>query len=217
MSEFCKDRDLLAVEPVVFLGGGFPCQELVAGTNGAVSGTTFTSAGTDFQAAGITNGMVLCVYTTIPAEGSALEVVSVDSATALTVSVLRADPDSDPVGPPAGSDLSFRLRTFRPQIRGVSDTLAEKMRLISEVSGIAQADFANSAQLARTCACGALASIFVARAENAAPSDANWTKAEHYRGEFLKLQLQLRLVVDRDGNGRAEQTRTLGNVTLRRV
>ena len=217
MSEFCKDRDLLAIEPIVFLGGGFPCQELIAGTDGAIAGTTFTSADSDFQSAGIAPGMVLCTHTTTPAEGSAFEVISVDSATALTVSVLRADPSASNIAPPAASDLSFRIRTFAPQIHGVSSTLAEKMRLISEVSGIAQADFANSAQLARTCAYGALSSIFVARAENASTSDANWIKAEHYRAEFLRLQLQLRLVIDSDGDGQAERTRTLGNVALRRI
>ncbi|MHC4981545.1 MAG: hypothetical protein ACYTF6_00040 [Planctomycetota bacterium] len=217
MSEFCKDRDLQAVEPAIFLTSGFPCQELITGTDGVFSGTTFTSASSDFQAAGIVGGMVLCTYSTTPAEGSAFEIVSVDSATTLTVSVLRADPTADPVAPPAGSDLSFFIRTFAPQISGVSATLAEKMRLISEVSGIAQADFADSAQLARTCAYGTLASVFVARAENATPSDANWIKAEHYRNEFLRHQLQLRLVVDSDGDGQAEASRTLGNVTLRRV
>jgi len=217
MSELCKDRDLLAVEPVIFLGGGFPCQQLVAGTDGVISGTSFTSAGSDFQSAGVTSGMVLCTYTTIPAEGSALEIISVDSATSLTVSVLRADPASNPVAPPAGTSLSFRIRTFAPQIRGVSDTFAEKMRQIPEVAGIAPSDFADSAQLGRAIAHGALSSIFVARAENAPASDANWIKAEYYRNVFVALQLQLRLAIDSDGDGRAEETRTLGNVALRRV
>jgi len=217
MSEFCKDRDLLAIEPIVFLAGGFPCQEFITGTDGALSGTTFTSPGSDFNAAGIAGGMVLCIHSTIPAEGRAFEVVSVNSATTLSVSVLRADPDSDPIAPPAGSNLSFRIRTFMPQIRGVSDTLKEKVRLISEVSGIGEANFADSAQLSRTCAYGAMASIFVARAENATPSDANWIKAEYYRQEFTKLQLQLRVVVQSATEDQPEVTRTLGNVTLRRV
>ncbi len=217
MTEFCKDRDLLSIEPVVFLGGGFGCQELIAGTDGALGDTTFTSAGSDFPAAGITAGMVLCIHGATAAEGNAYEIVSVDSETALTVSVLRADTSDQAVAPPTGSDLSFRIRTFSPQIRRVSDTLAEKLRLISEVAGISSADFADSAQLAATCAYGTLASIFVARAENAVASDANWIKAEHYRNEYLRLQLQLRLAVDNDGDGEAEQTRTLGNVTLRRL
>jgi hypothetical protein len=88
---------------------------------------------------------------------------------------------------------------------------------MAEVAGIRSADFADSTQLRVAAAYGALGSIFVARAENAQPGDANWIKAEYYRQEFRRLQLQLRLVVDANGDGKAEQTRTLGNVALRRV
>ena len=217
MSSFCQDRDLLSIEPGAFVGGGFPSQRLVAGSDGVLSGTTFTSAGSDFVSAGVAPAMVVCVYTTTPSEGSAYEIISVDSATTLTVSVLRADTSADAVSPPSGSGLSFCIETFAVQIEAVSNTLAEKLRQITEVAGIDSADFADSTQLRLATAVGVLSTIFVTRAQNATDSDANWVKAEHYRDEFRTRQLQLRLTVDADGNGRAEQTRTLGNMTLRRV
>ena len=161
--------------------------------------------------------MVLCTYTTTAAEGSAYEVVSVDSPTTLTVSVLRADTGGAAVPPPAQSGVSFHVRTYSAQIHTVSAAMGEKLRQMAEVSGVAAADFAESAQLRLTAAYGTLAEVFVARADNAQPSDANWTKAQHYRQLHRNLQLQLRLVADTDGDGQAEQTRTLGNVTLRRT
>ena len=217
MSTFCQDRDLLSAEPRVFLDGGFRSQQLVSGADGALAGTTFTSASSNFQAAGVQAGMVLTTYTASAAEGNALEVISVDSATSLTVSVLRADSDDAAIPPSPGTNLNFRLRTYLPQILGTSATLSEKLRQTPEVSGIASADFADSAQLRRATCYGTLSSIYVARAENASPSDANWVKAEHYRNRFRAAQSQLRLTVDADGDGTAEQTRALGNVTLRRV
>ena len=217
MDLFCSDRDLLAIEPLVFLLGGGPAQELSAGDDGAISGTTFSSAASHFESAGVQPGMVLAASPGAAAAGGAYEIVTVDSPTALRVSVLRADPQADRIAPPAGSELVFSIRTYRPQIRNVSDTMAEKLRQIVEVSGVASADFADSAQLAAACAHGVLAAVFVARAESASPADANWVKAEHYRREFLRLQLQLRLAVDSDADGVAERTRTLGNVSLRRV
>jgi len=216
MSNFCQDRDLLSIEPVIFIGGGFPSQQLISGNDGVMAGTTFTSAGSDFATAGIATGMVLCTHTGAPAEGNAYEVVSVDSQTSLTVSVLRAEANAAATPPTPGTSLAFFVRTFQPQIHGVSETLAEKLRQISESGGIAQADFADSEQLRFTTAYGVLASVFVARAENATSADANWIKAEYYRREFTRLQTQLRLAVDIDGDGTAEATRTLGNVTLRR-
>lgn len=217
MNSFCDDRNLLGIEPIIFLGGGIPAQKPASGSDGAISGTTFTSITSDFAAAGVSGGMVLCVYASAPSEGSAYEIVSVDSATTLTVSHLRADTDDDPIPPPQGTGLSFYVCTFGPQIRGVSDTLAEKLRQMAEVAGIDKADFADSAQLRLSTAYGALAAIFVARAENPGGADANWIKSEHYRREFRKLQLQLRLVTDADGDGSAERTRTLGNIALRRA
>ena len=217
MSMFCQDRDLLSGEPVIFIGGGFVGQELTSGSDGAISGTTFTSATSNFTSAGVAEGMVLCTYADSPAEGSAVEVVSVDSATQLTVSVLRADTAGDAVPPPAGAGLNFYVRTFAPQIAGISATLAEKLRQAVEVAGVSSADFADSQQLRATTATGCLSAIFVARADNAADQDANWTKAEHYRRQFARQQLQLRLAVDADGDGEAEQTRTLGNISLRRL
>ncbi len=216
MSNYCQDRDLLTIEPIVFLGGGFPNQKLITGSNGQISGTTFTCTG-DLAAAGVEAGMVLCTYSTIPAEGNAYEIVSVDSATTLTVSVLRADPASAAVAPPAQSSISFYVSTYAAQIRTVSTTLGEKLRQITEVTGVAAADFADSSQLEVVAAYGTLAVIFVSRAENAQPFDANWIKAQHYQQLHHHLQLQLRLVVDTDGDGQAEQTRSLGNMTLRRT
>ena len=92
-----------------------------------------------------------------------------------------------------------------------------KLKELSEATGIAGADFADSEQLRITTAYGVLAGIFLAQADNARPHDANWIKAEFYRTEFRRAQNQLRLVVDSDGDGIAEQTRTLGNVFLKRI
>ncbi len=219
MNTFCTDRDLLGIEPVVFLSGGFPAQDIIAGADGVISATTFTSAGSDFSAAGVAAGNVLSVYPpgAAPSEGSAYEIVSVDSATSMTVSVLRAEADSEPVAPPAGQDLHFYVRTFAPQIRAISRALGEKLRQMAELSGIDAADFADSSQLQTAAANGVLSAVFIARAQTAGAGDTNWIKSQHYRKEFGRCQLQLRLSADADGDGRADKTRTLGHITLKRT
>ncbi|MFB3894140.1 MAG: hypothetical protein ACE15C_19220 [Phycisphaerae bacterium] len=217
MSEFCQDRDLMAVEPVIFTSGGQPGQQLASGANGAVAGTAFTAAGADFVSAGVQAGMVLCVWTTTPDEGAAYEITAVVAATQLTVSVLRADRAGAAVAPPAGTGLGYRVVTFAAQIRGASATLAEKLRQLAEVAGVSSADFADSAQLRTAAALAALAGVFLARASGGLHDDANWTKAEKYARLALDVRAQLRLAVDADGDGRAESTRTLADITLRRA
>ncbi len=215
MNQFCQDRDLLSIEPDVFVTAGFPGQELIRGTDGTISGTTFTSAAGNFVTAGIAIGMVLSI-TPSTGQAKSFEIISVDSATSMTVSILRADTDDQPTPCPPGSSLSYFIRTFGPQIGAVSATLAEKLRQLSEVAAISTADFADSAQLRYTTAHGTLASIFLARADNAAPFDANWIKAQYYRDQFNRLQLQLRLVTDSDASGAAESARSFGNIRLLR-
>ena len=216
MNAYCHDRDLLSIEPVLFLGGGFASQELAAGKAAELAGTIFTAAGADFQAARIETGMILTAHTGIPAEGRVWEIISVDSPATLTVSVLRANATADLVAPAPAGGLSYRIRTYAPQIAAVSAAMGEKLRQMAESQAVATADFADSTQLRLAAAYGVLADVFVARAADGEADDANWIKAEHYRRLHRGLQLQLRLVADVDGDGAAERTRALGNVTLRR-
>ncbi len=217
MDPFCNDRDLLAIEPMVFLSDADVGQLLVTGSDGAISQATLTSASSDFVAAGIAAGMVVVIYAATPANGAAYEVVSVDTATTLTLSVLRNDLSGSAVAPPAGTGLTFSVRSFAALTTDLSATLAEKLRLATESAGIASIDFADSAQLSRTMAYGVLASLFVARAEQANATDVNWAKATYYREQYEAMQLTLRLAADVDGDGAAEETRTLGNIQLRRL
>ena len=217
MSPFCTDRDILAIEPSVFLAGDAVTQHRAAGADGQLAGTTFTSLSADFLAAGIEPGMVLCTTTTIPEEGLAWEIVSADAATALTVSVLRPGADDPAIPGPDADGLTYHIRTCAAQIAAVSAGLGETLRQLAEVAGISEADFADSAQLVRVTALGVLAGVFRARCEAARPNDANWIKADHYEAEFRRARNELRLAVDADGDGFAEQTRTLGNIRLRRA
>lgn len=216
MNNECTDRDLLAVEPILYVGGGLPAQVLAAGADGEIADGVFTREAADFVAAGVEEGMALCVWATTASEGAAYEVVGVRSPTQLAVSLLRADRDVPPLSPPDQSGLSFRVQTFVPQIRGVAAALAEKLRQLAEAAGVEFAGFVDSSQLRQVIVYGALAGIFAARAASPA-AEVNWIKAEHYRRMFREAQAQLRLAVDADGDGMAEQTRSLGHVTLRRA
>ncbi len=217
MTNECKDRDLLAVEPSVFTGGGFESQQLAAGEDGVIVGTAFSSPSASFVTAKIEPGMVLCAYSTVPAEARACEIVSVNSPTSLTVSALRCDRDGAAIPPPGGSNLSYYINSFGPQIAAAQATLYEKLRRISEAEGIIGAEYADSAQLRLTVAFAALAHVFVARASNATANDANWIKSVFYRRQHLSALSAIRLAKDCNGDGVAEQTRTVGNVSLRRV
>jgi hypothetical protein len=135
----------------------------------------------------------------------------------LSISILRPDTDTPAVPPQAQSGLHFHIRTYAAQIRTVSAALSEKLQQVAETPGVDADGMANSTQLRLAAAYGALADIFVARADNAELSDANWIKARHYRQLSRDLLLQFRLPADANGDGHAEQTVSLSNVRLRRI
>jgi hypothetical protein len=216
MANECKDRDLLAIEPRIFTEGGFESQRLYVGDDGAISSTTFTSAQADFESTNILPGMVLCTYSTVPAEGRCYEIISVDSSTTMTVSNLRESESDPPIAPSTLTSQRYFIDTFAPQIAMVEASLNEKLRRYGEANGISPEEFADSSQLRKAVAFGVLSAVFTARASGAPDNDANWSKAEFYRQRHISAVGVLRMARDIDGDGYAEQTRTLSNVALRR-
>jgi hypothetical protein len=217
MNPTTQDRDLLCIEPTIFLGGGFASRTRIAGNDGQLSSTAFTAPTADFIQAGLAAGMVLCTWADAPEEPSSLEIVSVDTATSLTVSVLRESPDGEPIAPPAGASLGFFVRSYRPEIVRASQELAALLSRDGEARRQDVPAFLDAADLRETVAAGALAKIYAARTEGAAEGDAEWIKARHYRRVWEAARSRLRVAVDTDGDGLADETRTLSHVTLRRI
>src|SRR5688572_6984732 len=119
MTTFCTDTALLAWEPNLPRDAAFASQTLLAGT-GDLAGTTFTmdSAGS-FTAAHVEANQVIVLT---GGTSGCYPIVSVNSATQLTISVLwdglmpiSGDPTPSPIG--TTIDLAFVIRTFAPQRR----------------------------------------------------------------------------------------------------
>jgi hypothetical protein len=214
MTSFCSDRDLLALEPTVFLRGT-ASQQFASGTDGTFASGVFSSATANLVAAGIAPGMILTTSETIPAEGVCYEILSVDSASTLTASILRTR-EEDPAIPPAdATNLAWRIRTFAAHFADTSAALGEELRQRGEIDFDA-ADFVPSDQLRRLCAYGTLAAVFLGRCQRASGDDIHWIKAEHYRDEFRRQRNTLTLLADTNSDSEADASRSFGNVQLRR-
>ena len=101
MNNATTDRDLLILEPLLYVDPFLSVQTLCGGSDGHLAATAFSSSACDFQAAGVQAGMVLCAWAG-GREPIAYEVLAIASAHALTVSMLREQPDGpDLIRPPA--------------------------------------------------------------------------------------------------------------------
>ena len=215
MVNFSNDADILKYEPVLFGELHLPWQVLAAGTGGTLSGTTFTASGADFASASVTAGQVIYLQSADGSLEGAYEIVSVDSATQLSISVIRADSDDDSVAPPAATDISYRISTFRPQASEVSFQLTEYfgIRPGNPASDIDIEDVLDTDVLKRASVFAVMSSVYATWASKA--EDENfWKKSLHYRRLFEKARERCRLSIDVSGNGVAEVTKLGASVKL---
>jgi hypothetical protein len=211
MNCFSNDVDLLKYEPKLFTEFYFPSQVLASGTGGVLTGTTFTKSGADFVAAGVAAGGVIYLKSDAGTLDGAFEIVSVDSATQLTVSVLRSEETRPAVPPfPAGTDITYRVATFTPQA-------SEARLMLMRCFGL-QADDTETLigpeELRVASVFAILASVYATLTGDAETSEELWKKSLHYRKLFEHAREILRLDVDIDGDGTSDEVKQGGSVWL---
>jgi len=215
MAKFSNDADILKYEPILFGELHLPGQVLAAGTGGTLSGTTFTASGGDFVSASVLCGGVVYLQSAEGVLEGAYEIVSVDSATQLTISVVRADSNDAPIAPPAANDISYRISTFGPQASEVGFQLTEYFGIGpgNPASDYDADDVLDASVLKRASVFAVIASVYAMLASKA--EDENfWKKSLHYQRLFEKARERCRLSIDVGSDGLADVTKVGASVRL---
>jgi hypothetical protein len=215
MAKFSEDVDILRYEPILFGELHLPGQVLACGAGGALSGTTFTAASADFVSAQVSVGGVIYLQSANGSLEGTFEIVSVDSATQLTVSVLRADSEGDAIAPPAATDISYRVSTFAPQAAEVGFQLTEYfgIRPGNPASDIGVEDILDKNVLRSASVFGVISSVYAMLASKS--QDENfWNKSLHYQKLFEKARQRCRVSIDVGSDGVADVTRLGASVRL---
>jgi hypothetical protein len=211
MVRLCNDIDVLKYEPALF-GELHPAnQVLAAGAGGELSGTTFEASGADFESSQVEPGGVIYLRSADGLLDGAYEIVAVDSATQLCVSIVRADIEADPIAPAGGSpvtDISYRISTLRAQSAEVSLRLAQYLgikpgRADSDLSAEQIMDVEVVRQV---CAFGVIAAAYSMLAGKDQGGNF-WDRGLHYETLFLKGKERCRAVLDSNGDGTADSVR----------
>lgn len=202
---FCTDIDLLSYEPAIGSVAAIASQTLIRGT-ADLSGSTLTIASGSLVSSHVTADMIVALDGSV---AGCFAIVSVDSATTMTISPLHEDlPTALPVGSAAG--LTFAVRTFWPQRQIVSEMLLA-------ASGVESADSIVNAQSLRRCAIlGTLHMIYSAM-ESVDPSEASHSVSrERYARAFRSAMRSVTVEIDLNDDGRVDCTRKLSVVELAR-
>lgn len=215
MVSFSNDADIMKYEPVLFTQLYLPGQVLTAGTGGTLSGTTFTASDADFVSAQVSVGGVIYLKSADGSLDGAYEIVSVDSATQLGVSVIRTYCDDESVAPPAAADVSYRISTFGPQT-------AEAGLRLTEYFGIAPGNPASdycaedilSTDVLKAASVFAVISGVYAMLASKGEDENFWKKSLYYQKLFEKARQRCRLSIDVGSDGVADVTEVGASVRL---
>jgi hypothetical protein len=209
MISFSKDADILKYEPILFGELNLPWQVLAEGTGGTLSGTTFSAAGADFVAAQVTSGGVIYLESEDKSLDGAYEIVSVDSQTQLTISVIRADSQSEAIAPPAAEDVSYRISTFAPQANEVAFQLTEYfgIRPGNPASEYDVDDILDMTVFRQASVFVVISSVYAMLAGRA-KDDNFWNKSLYYRKLYNQARARARLSIDTGSDGVIDVTQT---------
>ena len=208
MVSFSNDADFLKYEPILFGELHLPWQVLTTGTGGTLSGTTFTDDDAGFVTAQVSAGGVAYLQSADGSLDGAYEIVSVDSATQLSLSVIRSDSTDAAVAPPEATDISYRISTLGPQANEVGFQLTEYFGISpgNPASDIDVEDVLDTSVLRLASVFAVISSVYAMLAGKA--KDENfWRKSLHYQKLFAKARGRCRLSIDVGADGLADVTK----------
>lgn len=213
--QFSNDVDVLKYEPVLFGELHLPSQVKAGGTGAVLSGTTLTASEADFVAAGIEAGGVVYLRSPDGSLDGAYEIVSVDSATQLTISVLRADSTQPPTAPPTGGEVSYRIATLNPQAVEAALQLTEYFGIQpgNPASEISIDHLLDTEGLRRTSVLLVISSVYATWAHRV-EGGCFLQKSLFYKQLFEKARQRCHLSVDLGSDGVADINRIGGVVRL---
>ena len=181
---------------------------MAAGAGGTLSGTTFTASGIDFIAAQVSAGGVAYLQSADGTLDGAYEIVSVDSATQLSISVIRSNSTNAAIAPTSATDISYRISTFGPQAHEVGFQLTEYFGISpgNPASDIDVEDVLDTSVL-RQASVFAVISGAYAMLAGKAKDEGFWRKSLYYQKLFAKARARCRLSIDIGSDGLADVTK----------
>ncbi|HED54227.1 MAG TPA: hypothetical protein ENJ00_08505 [Phycisphaerales bacterium] len=205
---FAQDRDLVVYEPRLFLDVVWLGQRL-ASESGQVISSVAVASGASFVSLGIMPGQI------VNYDDASYEIVQVLGATQLGISRPRAS-TSDPVVPTPDSALTtFTIYTFAHQLAIVHGQILRMLGIEPDVVAqpgetvITESNILNPGALVRLEALGALHLIFSAASASGVAGDGGGfaERAAMYRERFIAERSRVSVLIDADGDGKAEATR----------
>ncbi len=197
---FAKDRDLYVLEPGLHKDVAWFGQRLLNAI-GSLVGTTLTMNTGSLSSGGVAAGYVVIF------DGVALEVVSVESDTQATVSLMRGDVGGSAIAGVSASSKSTVVYGYSPQVGIVHRQVLAMIGLDVDEDGFDESVVTNPGALVRLEALGALHLIYAAAGAPGRAGEKFDQRAKMYKERFASERERVVAMIDLDGDGVAETKR----------
>jgi hypothetical protein len=216
MTTFSTDADLLKWEPALLREIAMEDQCLARGTGASSAGLVVTATAARFQAGQVRPGHVIHLVKADLSVDGYYEVLSVESETQLTASLVGAKAGEWPSLPTATA-LDFDIHTFDPQHEEARWALLTRFGLETDAEqpgADLEQWIARKRAFSRASVALVLATIY--RGQSAAGPEAGGLarKADHYARVYEDEVARARVVLDRDGDGLPDDVRSLSSHRL---
>jgi hypothetical protein len=214
---FSTDSDLLLWEPNLLSDAAFMSQTLIAGT-ADLANTTLSIAGGNLLTSHVQPDQVVILGGTI---SGCFPIVSVDSASSMTISILYEGvwPDQATKTPSrvgSATALTFAVRTFYAQRRLVADLLRRAIGIETIPADVAPPVILNPDALRRASTLGTLQMIYSALAAAAEAPDVYQIRADLYQRLYRRELSATAVHLDTDADGHVDLIRRPNVIVLRR-
>jgi len=218
VANFSTDADLLKWEPALLREVVLDHQCLTRGSG--ASSQTFSVVVEDgcFVTSLVRPGHIIHLKNLEQGVDGYYEVLSVEDETELLAGVIGGFGDAW-VPLPAATDLEFAIHTFDPQHEEARFALLSRFGLETDAADAAtdlERWILQRRALRRASVALVLSMLYRGQASGGPESQGLTRKAEHYARLYEDEAAKARLVLDRDGDGRPDDLRTLSSHRLRR-
>ena len=218
MTNFSTDADLLKWEPALLREIVLDHQCLARGAGAESSQFSVTAEDATFASCQVRPGHVIHLSNAEQGVDGYYEVLSVEGETELLAGLVGSQSDAGVPLPPA-TDLAFDIHTFDPQHEEARFALLSRFGLETDADNLS-ADLerwiAQRRTFRRASVALVLATVYRGQATGGPEAGGLARKAEHYARLYEDEVAKVRLVLDRNGDGRPDDVRTLSSHRLRR-
>lgn len=207
---FAKDRDLYVLEPGLHKDVAWLGQKRIS-TIGSIVGTTLTINTQSFTDAQVEAGSVVIF------DGVVVEVVSVESATQATVSMMRGNLSSAAIPGVEANSRGTAVFDYSAQRAMVHRQVLVMLGLDPEADGFDESVITNPSGLVRLEALGTLHLIYASAGAPGRAGEKFHQRAEMYKERYMSERERVVAMIDLDGDGIADVSRRPNAMMLSRA